>query len=350
MAHRKFEHDEIFGIVQAWHGLSKLIKRGLKIRDSWLASWDYEAHALTFEDGKPTPFSTLTFDDANGKRRFVGQPFNPDTFTPVTNADFIKMIDDATQGTKHVLASLGSIRNRGRVFVSYELQGMETFKAAGREFSAFLNFGNGNDKSSVLWVNTSNICTVCDNTFGFNLATVENKDARNRGSQTEESDDLSARVKHTKNAKLKLPELAKMIDKAIGVQAEFQLALEQAANESVKVEQAERIFAGFVGRNQKAETALSTRAQNTVEALVESFQRGRGNSGENRADLFSAVTDYYSHASSGGDDRMKQFVSSEFGAGSERKGEFWAIVRDDKRIVETEKHGESLLLATAKAN
>lgn len=344
MAHRAFEFDEIYGVTQAWHGLSRLFPKGIKLPEIWLNKWEYETHALTLENGKPTPFSTLTFN-ADGRQIFVGAPFNPDTFVPILNSDFIKLIEESISGTAHEIESFGSVRNRGRVFVSIRLKGLETFKAAGREFSSFLNYGNGNDKSSVLWVNTSNICTVCDNTFGFNLAQVENKRAN-----ASQMDDLKMSTKHTKNVKLKLPEFARIIDRAIGVQAEFQIELDKAAQITVTTEKAERIFTGFVGRNLREDVALSTRSQNAVKALVESFTAGRGNHGENGADLFSAVTDYYTHASSGGDDRMKQFVSSEFGSGAERKGEFWGIVRDTEKLAATERHGEKLLLATHKAN
>jgi len=57
------------------------------------------------------------------------------------------------------------------------------------------------------------------------------------------------------------------------------------------------------------------------------FQRGAGNNGETLLDAFSAVTDYYSHESSGGADqpgfRMKQTISSEFGSASRKKQDFF---------------------------
>jgi hypothetical protein len=77
---------------------------------------------------------------------------------------------------------------------------------------------------------------------------------------------------------------------------------------------------------------LSTRAGNTVERLGELFVRGAGNRGETMLDCFSAVTDFYSHESSGGENRLKQLASSEFGAGANAKARAWqGLVNVDTR-------------------
>jgi hypothetical protein len=107
------------------------------------------------------------------------------------------------------------------------------------------------------------------------------------------------------------------------VQAQFNAALEMAANEPLGITGARELFAGWLGTN--AET-LSTRAVNTAERLVALHVKGLGNSGETLLDAASAVTDFYSHESSGGEEkdgfRWKQFNSSEFGAGARAKTDF----------------------------
>ena len=73
---------------------------------------------------------------------------------------------------------------------------------------------------------------------------------------------------------------------------------------------------------------MSSRTFNTVTRLAELFQRGAGNNGETLLDAFSAVTDFYSHESSGGADqpgfRVKQALSSEFGSASRKKQDFFS--------------------------
>jgi hypothetical protein len=225
---------------------------------------------------------------------------------------------------------------------------------AGREFGAFLNFGNGHDKSSVLWVNTSNICTVCDNTFTFNLVSVENKvdqiaKAVLAGTPVEDVD-LNIQKRHTKHVNLKLPELAKLVDKAVGVQAEFKLEMDKLAEIALPVDTAPKLFAGFLGRRiAKADIkkGLSTRGMNTVNRLGELFLNGRGNNGENYADAFSAVTDFYSHESSGKNaDVLRQALSSDYGSGNDNKQEFFRLVTLPESRLATVELGTELLANT----
>jgi hypothetical protein len=219
--------------------------------------------------------------------------------------------------------------------------GMEKFQAAGRDFSAFLNFGNGHDKSSVLWVNTSNICTVCDNTFSCNLLSVENTASVNN-----DSDDLRIRQRHTKNVRLKLPEISGIVDKAIGVQAEFQLELNRLDQIGIDMVEVKPLFAGFIGKNRiTTEKKLSTRAINTVNRLTELFSRGNGNNGRTLADAFQAVTDYYTHFSSGGSDNpMRQFISSEYGSGQIAKQQFLDVLGNEEVFEKTHELGKELLV------
>jgi hypothetical protein len=140
-------------------------------------------------------------------------------------------------------------------------------------------------------------------------------------------------MKHTAGMSNKLEGIERVIGNLLGVQAEFQRAMEIAASEAVNPIQAKNVFAGFLGENA---TELSTRTRNTVDRMSELFARGAGNRGETALDVFSAVTDYYSHESSGGEDkegfRDKQFLSSEYGPARNAKQNFFRsmFVFDDK--------------------
>ena len=340
MAHRIFEYDNQEGKQQAWHGKTVIVP-DLTLDNNWLRKWELVPRKVAdLESGEALPWVYLRCSDNPAIR--VGQPYNPETFQPVDNTAFLEMIKASISGTPHTVSSVGSLRNRGRVFVSIELMGMEKFKAAGREFGAYLNFGNGHDKSSVLWVNTSNICTVCDNTFSCNLLSVENKAVK--------ADDDNVRVsqRHTKNVKLQLPKIDKLVDKAIGVQAEFALEMDKLAALTIPRANATELFAGFVGRNvTEVAKGLSTRAVNTVAKLDDLFVNGRGNRGETLADAFSAVTDYFTHSSSGGENVMRQMISSEYGSGNANKQEFWNIVRNSELRETTRARGEELVTNTA---
>jgi hypothetical protein len=131
-------------------------------------------------------------------------------------------------------------------------------------------------------------------------------------------------MRHSKNLLPKIENMEKAIDQFVGVTAQFQKALTIANEIPLTTTDARSLFAGWAA----AETnGLSSRTFNTVTRLTELFQRGAGNNGETLLDAFSAVTDFYSHESSGGADqpgfRMKQTISSEFGSGSRKKQDFF---------------------------
>lgn len=345
MAHNLQNYDIQQGIEQAWHGKTQVVPE-ITFENIILGKWDLVPQRLQ-KNGKDTKWHILTCSDVPELE--IGTPYNgglgnePGTFKPVDNKAFLQLVKDSIGGTSHTIVSAGSVRNRGRVFVSIKLNGMETFEAAGRKFSAYLNYGNGHDRSSVLWANTGNIATVCDNTFTMNLFQVENKAAK-EGTD----DNLAISKRHTKNVLMSLPAMADLIDKAVGVQAKFQAELNRLANVPVTVVQATNLFAGFIGRKAEPAKGLSTRANNTVGRLVQLHVSGKGNRGENLADAFSAVTDYYTHFSSGGENVMRQVVSSEYGAGLTAKQDFFSVLSNEESFETTLKRGE-LLLANTKA-
>lgn len=349
---RIFKYDKQQGTTDAWHHKTEVLPF-ISLDTCFLSRWDYVSRSIKDADsGELLPWKYLVCSDVPSLK--VGAPYNPDSFTPVTNAAFLDMVRASIGGTDHKVVSVGSVRNRGRVFVSIELVGMEKFEAAGRKFGAFLNFGHGNDKSSVIWVNTGNVCTVCDNTFSMNLFQVVQK---NEGSQTEDRHGLRVCQRHTKNVELKLPEIATLIDKAVGVQAEFAKALNELQAIPCSKSLATDMFAGFVGRTvpiikpedideTHKQAGLSGRARNTVNRLVELFETGKGNNGRDMSDTFGAVTDFYSHESSGGNDPFKQVLSSDYGAGLEAKQLFWNRVKDYEGREALITRGQTLLAAT----
>jgi hypothetical protein len=336
MADRIENYDIHEATTMGWHGKTH-VRPLITLDDNYLNKWDLVPVVLE-KRGQPSKYSILECNDVVGLE--IGKPYNPGTFQPITNALFLELVKMSISGTQHKIVSVGSTRNRGRVFLSIELIGMEKFKAAGREFSAFLNFGNGHDKSSVLWVNTSNICTVCDNTFSMNLFSVENKAGKD--DDTSVPDNIAVRQRHTKNATLKLPAIAALIDKAVGVQGEFQIEFDKLSQIKTTSHDAQSIFTGFLTRNSDAET-LSTRTRNTVNTLASLFKSGRGNDGNDYSDMMSSVTDYYTHTSSRGNNPMRQVESSEYGAGLMAKQTFWNGIRDPEVVADWAASGDKLL-------
>lgn len=334
MAHRIGKFDVVESTSETWHGLETR-KEAITLADCWLSRWDIAPLELVRKDnGETAPFTTLVCNDEQGL--YIGKPYNPLTFCPVNNAEFLQLVQDSISGTDHKIVTCGSIRDRARIFLSIELTGMESFTAAGKKFSAYLNFFNGHDKSSVLGVTTSNTRIVCDNTFTMNLLQVENKEAK----PDQGTDDLAISTRHTKNVKMRLPALSMLIDKAVGVQGKFIAEMNKIAEETVTAKNAVNFYRGFVlGGDAKK---LTTRSNNMADALGNLFANGRGNNGQTWADVFNGGTEYYTHQSSGGVENhaLRQYLSSEFGTGATRKADLFAAITTPKLRVTNIERGE----------
>ena len=288
----------------AWHGLTT-VKPDLTLENCALNAWDYVKNPVkVISNGREfvSTFESLGVSDVEGLE--IGDHFNPDTFKPLTNKRFLELLGEGLEGSEGAeLASVGTFGNRAKQFAAFYLGDL---KGAGREFKAYLNAGNGNDQSDALWINTSNICTVCANTYAANKL----------------SKGFIMQVKKTKFSELRIDNAGDLIRDALGVQREFAREFEAMGLVSISESDARAVYAYFVGSKGKA---LSSRSENVVEELVRLFKHGRGNEGKNVADLFSGITDYWTHQAS--KDITKNVASSEFGIGAQRKEQFFALCK-----------------------
>lgn len=341
MAHKIEEYDVQEGVEMAWHGLTK-VRPVITFDDCWLAQWDAQPVELLRKDKDgvliDSGFRVLQCND-NGLQ--IGFPFDPNTYSVLNNRDFLKMVQKGIAGTGHKIVSIGSLQNRNKTFISISLEGLKKHKVAGREFDNFLNLGNGLADRSPIWGNTSGFCTVCANTYAMNLA--------------HKGKNLNIRIRHSKNMQAEIENMPQIIDAAIGVQAEFAAAFNSLSKVPASLIQAERVFTGFLtdekdvtkaktmGKAARQTDVLSTRSKNTAIRLTELFSRGAGNKGKDFADVFSAATDYFTHESSGGNDKRKQFESSEFGSGLRKKQEFFELITVAENREKLEERGAKVL-------
>lgn len=323
--HEILQHDKQQGRTMAWHQLTD-VQPDLSLDNCWLNSWDYKINRIVI-DGAKTSFGLLGVtdgamvdgeDDAPGTPGIkakvpliIGDSFNVHSFKPVMNARLLSAVKEAIEGCGVILSSCGTVFNRGRTFLSFEMTNAK-FTAANRPFVAFLNIGNGNNQSSPLWVNTSNTCTVCNNTFQVNMGT--------RGKIME--------IKKTKFSDFKISSMSAAIEAMLAGQKEFAILLNRLASIGCTEEKARHFFAGFLGEENQP---LSMKASNAIESLVAMFKDGKGNKGETWADVFQAGTDWYTHAAASTEDsaeaKWKNHVSSEFGSGANKKQALWESLK-----------------------
>jgi hypothetical protein len=317
MSHGITKRDRQEARHMGWHNLTQ-INEDLDLKNNWLTKWDIQEVGLKTVGDVEVPFKILTGTD---DQEVIGKPF-AGTYTPVSNKAFLDMIGEAISGVKGaVVESVGSVNNRGRVFVSISIKGMDKFKVGKREFLDYLNFGNGHDQTSAVWANASNICTVCDNTFSMNL------DADQK---------VKIKVKHSKDVVARLENISEVIDAYAGTQAKFKAEFERLMNEPLKTDKARDLFAGWMVRSSggNQERDLGPKTLSKVERLTDLFQIGKGNTGNNRADAFSAVTDYFTHESTrnAGRNVSRQVFSSDYGLGRTAKTDFWNVIRNDTSV------------------
>jgi hypothetical protein len=328
MSHGIMQHDRQEGIEMGWHKLT-IVRPDLSIENCWLTTWEYTPKVIPL-NGKASPFSVLEVSDVPDL--YVGTPYQTDSFKPVMNKRLLSILSKTIEGHDLQLASDGTIHNRSNLFLSFKLNGAK-FKSADRDFQPYLNIGNGNDMSDTLWVNTSNVCTVCANTYAMNVA--------DKG--------LIMSVKKTKFSETKLPDFGKAITACLNGQKQFAKQLGALAMTRCDATIARKFFAGFITLN--PETGLSPRGENIVERMLVLFSHGLGNDGNDFSDVFQAMTDYYTHEAANTQDtpeaKWKNFVSSEFGSGSQRKQDAWRILTDKAKRKATVLIGEKVLRITA---
>jgi hypothetical protein len=136
------------------------------------------------------------------------------------------------------------------------------------------------------------------------------------------------RVKKTQFSEFKISEMGVAIETMLRYQANFAKSFRVLDETECNETTARNFFAGFVGTPNEP---LSARAEGNIDDLIRLFKdEAKGNKGETFADLFSAITDFYTHeAASGKGDQAalwKNYLSSEFGSGKKMKAKAWEML------------------------
>ena len=330
------------GIVMAWHGLTKVVETVTK---EIAFPFEYERKPIFVNTGKLTKVPDFSVFVCSDDKKIAGKPMM-ESYTALTNEEFWDVCADALKGTGAIVESAGTIMDRSRRFLTIKLNDENT-KIGGRSFLNRISLIDSIDGTTHFFAVNTSICVVCANTARMVMGDM--------------AGEFRFKLKHTKGLRVRIENMETQIEKMVGVQAQFNAALEIAANEPLAETNARNLFAGWIGADAES---LSSRAVNTAERLTTLYRRGLGNKGETLLDGVSAVTDFYSHESSGGREKdgfaWKQYQSSEFGAGSRAKTDFLsALFLTEKGTVKginrdnisaMQSRGEKLLAEYAKAN
>lgn len=341
----------------AWNGNAENTKPFIQLKgeNNLLAAFDYVQTPLVVTVGKQlvqTPFNILTCSD-DGK--VVGKPFNPKTYSLLGTGRFLDVIEQITNqldklGIKWEVVTTGTLYNRERMFLTVRIKedSLTTLQLdSKRKFVQFLNCLNSipsNSGCTVTFANNS-FCVCCRNTFAHCLHGADGTE-------------FHVALKHTSGLAANLQDVPVLVESFFASNATLFANLKRFAAVGISLEDAERYFAAFIGRDAKDsltdKTTLSARSANIVETLKGLFVNGKGNEGKTVVDMFQAVTEYYTHQSAGETDNVwKQFQSSEAGSGLEAKASFYswlvASLQDkSKTFGAVAKVGDTILVATRK--
>jgi len=312
--HHLEERDVQAGIQQAWHGSTNVVP--VVEFDN---AFPFEIERLPLLVANDTPLEGWSFFRCSDDGKPAGVPVF-ESYVALTNARFWEIVQNAVGGSGAIIESAGTIYDRCRRFVTVKLgTDVDDFTVGDRQFKNRFSLLDSIDGSTNFYGVNSSTCVVCANTFQVVMGDT--------------SGEFRFKIRHSKNIMPKIENMEKAIDQFLGVTAQFKKALETANEIPVTPVDARSLFAGWIATEA---SGISARSFNIVTRLSELFQRGAGNNGETLLDAFSAVTDFYSHESSGGLDqegfRMKQTISSEFGSGSRKKQDFFANLFTAKKM------------------
>lgn len=346
MSHEITSNDKQQGLTQAWHGLTEVMPV-ISLMTCWLSQWDVKARNLLrmvpreggMSEYQDSGFQELTCTD-NDEIIVSKEPISPSSYHVLTNKAFLAVISEAMASIPGaIVASVGSLCNRARIFVTLAVPNVGSFIAAGREFKPYLNFLSSHDKSAEFTVVASTTCTVCNNTFSANL-------------QSTEGDTLRVGIKHRPNMAARLANVPGIIAAYYATVEHFKAVMDKLQSMPCSGVDAQAFFAGLLmdGEGRKMGEGLSTVSRNKVTRLVELFATGKGNHGKDWSDVFQAVTDYYTHESAGANaDKQAQEETSEYKTGATKKARAYAVLQDDKLIAEMRDRG-TVYLANTKAD
>lgn len=248
---------------------------------------------------------------ATGERYVVaaddGLPVGPAVgsryWTP-SNAELFDVFSEALAGSDYKLVSALTVENRTQFALDAKAA---TIKAGRRDFSPYVGLHRAFGGKSSLYVCGHGTVMQCGNTTSLFLREVANADSL-------------IVMRNSLGLKNRIPEFKSEIERIHGVNAEFAFALKEADEIPVAAPDARLAFAGLLtnGKPLVSTASGNVRTLNRVLQLSGLFRNGKANKGESLGDFYNAATEFYTHQSSG-DNRVKQFMSSEFGSAREFK-------------------------------
>lgn len=312
-------YDKVVATEPTWHRMEEL-KRVITFEESGL-DWEVlsrpvysEGNRLT-DAGPVIPGYQEIFSMGPGAEH-IHLALMKKRYTAIQPKAVWEFMEKALDGVACVVTCAGSLEDRKKIFISVRLtgKGKESFYVNGDKYFANLNFLSSNDGSTELEVFDSGIRVVCLNTFNFSRALMCQSKIRGK-------------ARHTKNNAIKIEKIAGQVNTILESRKVFVEHCEGMAKHAVTKDEAYTwaVGWGFPSHREKPSAQVLANA----EAIADAFERGDGNNGKTRYDLFNGVTQHFTRNTTRSDSNVYQ--SSFVGLGATRKGEAFDIIASPER-------------------
>ncbi len=329
MAHKLEERDAQYGVIQAWHGLTKIVEL---ITPEIAFPWGVLLAPVSYElpDGKKKAHGSyhLPIADDDFLPLGSGVPINLDSYTLRCPKDLWKLRDAVVTGTENLVVSAGTVQNRAKFFISTKLVELEKVKLDdGSEMELLLNSMGSMDKSLNEQHSISSTRIVCNNTLMMSFL----------------RDTIKFRYRHSKNMSAKIDADKPLIEKVAGFSAIVKATFDSLLAEPCDKDRAERVYTGLIASD--GQETVSSRARGMIDEHITAFQRGDGNAGKTEFDLLNGWTQPKTRGYSDSEkSKWDTFETSEFGAYANQKTRLAdLLVNDRPALSKIEQRGAALL-------
>jgi phage/plasmid-like protein (TIGR03299 family) len=272
-------------VTRGWHNLGQLTDRQLTaaeaIKEAQL-DWEVEQVPVYHQvEGELEALEDQYLVRRKDNHRALKVMSNK--YQLIQNAETFAFADEIIGSGQAVWDTAGSIAGGRVVFMQVELPGHLFLKSNPDDKTVKkILFLNSHDGSKALTGMITPVRVVCQNTLNAALANHSNQ----------------FKVYHRKNFQAKKSEAAKILELASAYYDDLQTVMDSLAEQQVTKSYVDGFVTALFPSAKEGEE-LATRTENRRQQIADLFSTGRGNNGENKWDLYNAVTEYVDHHSVG---------------------------------------------------
>lgn len=307
----------------SWHGLGVEVPENVTSTQALkLAGLHWTAEKVKIQDIDGNPISNNFAIRRSDNKVTIGIVGN--RYEPCQNVDAFDCLDAIIGDHEAFIETAGALGLGERVWMMAKLKGFMVGADGNDPLAKYLLLSNAHDGSGKVRIMLTSVRVVCQNTLSMAL--------RGNKGKAEFS------MRHNDTLKNKENQIRKILGIVPQYEAEFQKAVAAMQKFKLSEEKASEFF-DKLGFNSEAEGG---KKKGSFETILNLFQHGKGNSGQNLWHAVNAVTEYNdyfrstrvtetSNNNTGNKERstaLSRLESTWFGTGKIQKDRAWEIAQE----------------------